>query len=66
VTPFWEDPIEDVIATIPADRIAYGSDWPHAEGTQHPTDYAKTVSSLDEGLQQMILRDNTMAALGLA
>jgi predicted TIM-barrel fold metal-dependent hydrolase len=66
VTPFWEDPIDEVVSTIPADRISYGSDWPHAEGTAEPTDYAETVAHLDEAFQRKILVDNTMEAVGLS
>jgi predicted TIM-barrel fold metal-dependent hydrolase len=66
VTPFWEDPIDDVVATVAPDRISFGSDWPHAEGTAHPTDYAETVAELDQQFQHRILVDNTMAAVGLS
>lgn len=65
VTPFWEDPIEEVLQNVPADRITFGSDWPHAEGTAEPTDYAYSVAALDDELQRKILRDNTTAAVGL-
>ena len=64
VTPFWEDPIDVVVADVPGDRIAYGSDWPHAEGTQHPLDYLDTVAGLDDALRRRIVHDNVLAALG--
>ena len=66
ITPFWEDPIDEVVATVPADRISYGSDWPHAEGTAEPTDYADTIAGLDPDFQRKILVDNTMAAVGVS
>jgi predicted TIM-barrel fold metal-dependent hydrolase len=65
VTPFWEDPIDEVVATMPVDRISYGSDWPHAEGTFEPTSYAETIAHLDAETQRKILVDNTLAAIGL-
>jgi predicted TIM-barrel fold metal-dependent hydrolase len=65
VTPFWEDPIDVVLADLPADRIVFGSDWPHAEGTAHPLDYAETVADLDAGLQRRIMRENVLTALGV-
>jgi hypothetical protein len=65
VTPFWEDSLDEVLATLPVDRICYGSDWPHAEGTAQPTAYAETVAGLDPVAQRKILFDNTCAAVGL-
>jgi predicted TIM-barrel fold metal-dependent hydrolase len=65
VTPFWEDPIGEVLATVPTERITFGSDWPHAEGTVEPTDYAYTVEGLEEATQKRILRDNALEAVGL-
>lgn len=64
VTPFWEDPVEMVVSDVAADRITYGSDWPHLEGTEHPRDYLNTISDLDENLQRKIMYDNAVAALG--
>jgi len=65
VTPFWEDPIDEVIETIEASRITFGSDWPHTEGTEHPLDYLATLEGLDDSLQHRIMHDNAMAALAL-
>jgi predicted TIM-barrel fold metal-dependent hydrolase len=65
VTPFWEDSIEMVLQSIPVDRITYGSDWPHVEGTEHPLDYLCMVAELDEATQHRIMHDNAAAALGL-
>jgi predicted TIM-barrel fold metal-dependent hydrolase len=64
VTPFWEDPIDVVVADLPGDRITYGSDWPHTEGTEHPLDYLETVAGLDDALRRRIMHDNALAALG--
>jgi predicted TIM-barrel fold metal-dependent hydrolase len=64
VTPFWEDPIEMVVSDVAADRITYGSDWPHLEGTEHPRDYLKTIEPLDEDFKRKIMYDNATAALG--
>jgi len=64
VTPFWEDPIDQVVAEIPRDRIVFGSDWPHAEGTAHPLDYLETVAGLDDDFQRRVMHENVVAALG--
>ena len=41
-----------------ADRVIFGSDWPHIEGMPRPLDYAVEVKHLDPADQQRILRDN--------
>lgn len=38
INPFWEDKITDVIEHMGADRVIYGSDWPHMEGMERPRD----------------------------
>jgi predicted TIM-barrel fold metal-dependent hydrolase len=65
VTPFFEDDIEEIVATLAADRITFGSDWPHAEGNARPLDYADTVAPLAPEAQRKILRDNAREALGI-
>jgi predicted TIM-barrel fold metal-dependent hydrolase len=65
VTPFWEDPLDVVVTEVPEDRIVFGSDWPHAEGTEHPLDYAQAVSTLDEPVQRKVMHDNAVAALAM-
>ena len=36
----------------------FGSDWPHAEGTALPLDYADTIADLDDDLIKKIMHDN--------
>ena len=48
------------------DRIVFGSDWPHAEGTALPLDYSDTISGLDPTLQKKIMHDNAAAVTGVA
>jgi len=38
INPFWEDRITDVVEHMGADRVIYGSDWPHMEGLERPRD----------------------------
>ena len=37
-----------------------GSDWPHAEGTYQPRDYAQALASLDQKSMKRIMRDNAL------
>ncbi len=32
VNPFWEDDYREVVGMLGADRVVYGSDWPHPRG----------------------------------
>ena len=40
INPFWEDDVEEVVELMGADRVIFGSDWPHIEGMPRPLDYA--------------------------
>ena len=39
INPFWEDDVNEVAALMGADRVIFGSDWPHIEGMPQPLDY---------------------------
>jgi predicted TIM-barrel fold metal-dependent hydrolase len=65
IAPFWEDDLDDVLHDIAHDRIVFGSDWPHAEGTVLPLDYADTIAELDDALKKQILHDNAALVTGL-
>ena len=41
-----------------ADRVVFGSDWPHIEGLPNPRDYAVELKELDAHSQRLIMRDN--------
>ena len=61
VSPFPEEDIAGLTDLIGADRVLFGSDWPHAEGTPQPADYAKYLEELDPEHARRILRDNALA-----
>lgn len=61
VAPFWEDSAEELLEVFPAERILFGSDWPHAEGLQAPLDYLAEIKGLDDAAIKAIMRDNTAA-----
>jgi predicted TIM-barrel fold metal-dependent hydrolase len=63
VSPFPEEDIAGLTDLIGADRVIFGSDWPHAEGTQQPADYARYLEKLDPEDARKILRDNALALL---
>jgi len=61
VNPFWEDDVREVVDHMGAERVIFGSDWPHIEGMPRPLDYARELAAFDDGAQRQILRDNARA-----
>ncbi|MBW1884430.1 MAG: amidohydrolase family protein [Deltaproteobacteria bacterium] len=59
INPFWEDKISDVVGHVGADRVIFGSDWPHMEGMQYPREIFEELDGISLPDQQKILRDNT-------
>ena len=61
INPFWEDKIPDVIEHMGADRVIYGSDWPHMEGMEHPRDIFDELDGVSLADQPKVLYQNTAA-----
>lgn len=61
INPFWEDDPNEVAALVGADRVIFGSDWPHIEGMPRPLDYVNELKEFSDADRQLILRDNTRA-----
>jgi predicted TIM-barrel fold metal-dependent hydrolase len=53
-----------LIDLIGIDRVLFGSDWPHAEGTALPWDYAAYLSDCDASERRQIMRENGLRILG--
>ena len=58
INPFWEDDPYEVIEHMGADRVIFGSDWPHIEGMPQPLDYAKELKELDPASFKLVMKDN--------
>jgi predicted TIM-barrel fold metal-dependent hydrolase len=63
VSPFPEEDVEGLTRLIGSDRVLFGSDWPHAEGTEQPADYVRYIDKLDPGDVRLILRENAESLL---
>src|SRR5262245_58595934 len=48
---------------LPADRLMFGSDFPHPEGMADPLAYSEIVQSLDPGAQELIMGGTLAKAL---
>ncbi|EEA01814.1 amidohydrolase 2 [Burkholderia sp. H160] len=58
VSPFYEDPIGRLAELLGADRVLFGSDWPHPEGLGEPLDFFKDVGDIDAATVQRIMSTN--------
>jgi predicted TIM-barrel fold metal-dependent hydrolase len=61
INPFWEDDVNDVARHVGADRVIFGSDWPHIEGMPAPLDYVPELARFDARTRRKILLDNVSA-----
>lgn len=61
INPFWEDDVNEVAEYMGADRVIFGSDWPHIEGMPIPLDYVSELDKFSAEDKRKILRDNTLA-----
>jgi predicted TIM-barrel fold metal-dependent hydrolase len=59
VMPFYEDSARDLIDLIGVERVAFGSDWPHAEALRVPLDYYNDIRDLTPEEQKQVMCDNT-------
>jgi len=61
INPFWEDDVYEIVDLMGADRVIFGSDWPHIEGMPQPLDYVNEVKELSDADRRLVLRDNAVA-----
>jgi len=66
ISPFPEEDVVELVKRIGADRVLFGSDWPHAEGTEQPADFTRYLARLDPADSRRIMRDNALGLLGSA
>jgi predicted TIM-barrel fold metal-dependent hydrolase len=66
INPFFEDDLDETVGFMGADRVIFGSDWPHIEGLPRPLDYAVELKNLDEADQRRVLRDNALELTSLS
>jgi predicted TIM-barrel fold metal-dependent hydrolase len=64
VTPYYEEDLHALADLIGADRILFGSDWPHGEGLAEPADFVKELDGFDETEVRKIMRENALQLLG--
>jgi predicted TIM-barrel fold metal-dependent hydrolase len=60
INPFWEDDLASVVSWMGADRVLFGSDWPHIEALPEPLDYLRDTKPLDAADRRRVLHDNVV------
>ncbi len=63
VNPFWEDDLHQVVDWIGAERVLFGSDWPHMEGLPRPGDVLDDLDGLSSETRERYLRTNTLGLM---
>ncbi len=61
VSPYYEDDLERLRDTLGAERILFGSDFPHAEGLAEPTDFVYDLKGFSEDEIRLAMRENGMS-----
>jgi predicted TIM-barrel fold metal-dependent hydrolase len=63
VAPAYEDDMDVLARHIPANRILFGSDYPHPEGLGEPLDYLKEFGNFSQSDIRRIFSDNLKGLL---
>jgi predicted TIM-barrel fold metal-dependent hydrolase len=65
VAPYPEDDIDAVVDVLGADRVLFGSDFPHPEGMVQPAKFAELMTRTPSDGVKKVMRDNAAGLLGL-
>jgi predicted TIM-barrel fold metal-dependent hydrolase len=65
VNPFWEDSVTGLVELIGADRVCFGSDFPHPEGLEDPLAWRHELDGLPPADVEKIMSTNMFGLLGL-
>jgi predicted TIM-barrel fold metal-dependent hydrolase len=61
VSPFFEDNVQALVERVGAERVLFGSDFPHAEGLADPTSFEKELQGFSDEDVRLIMHDNARA-----
>ena len=63
VSPYHEEDVVELVGTLGASQVLFGSDYPHPEGLAEPADFEKLLEGLSDEETGMIMGDNTRGLL---
>jgi predicted TIM-barrel fold metal-dependent hydrolase len=58
VSPFFEDDVVGLVKLVGADRVIFGSDFPHAEGLSDPVSFVKELDGVPAADVRKVMHDN--------
>ncbi|MFM8236599.1 MAG: amidohydrolase family protein [Actinomycetota bacterium] len=61
VSPYYEDDLVELRDAIGADRIIFGSDYPHAEGLAEPRSFVGDLAGFADDEVRLVMRENALA-----
>jgi predicted TIM-barrel fold metal-dependent hydrolase len=65
VNPFWEDSVTGLVDLIGADRVCFGSDYPHPEGLDDPVAWRHELDGVPPADVERIMSTNMFGLLGV-
>jgi predicted TIM-barrel fold metal-dependent hydrolase len=65
VAPYPEDDVDALVELLGADRVLFGSDYPHPEGMAEPARFADLMQRATPDEVRRVMRDNSAELLGL-
>jgi predicted TIM-barrel fold metal-dependent hydrolase len=65
INPFWEDSVTGLIDLIGADRVCFGSDYPHPEGLEKPLEWADELTDTSAADVERIMSTNMFELMGI-
>ena len=58
INPFWEESLDDLIELMGADRVCFGSDFPHPEGLADPLSFVEQLEGREPAEVERIMSSN--------
>jgi len=65
ISPFWEESVNGLIQLMDADRVCFGSDFPHPEGLAEPLQFLEQATDVAPEHLERIMSTNMFELLGL-
>ena len=65
VNPFWEDSVTGLVDLVGADRVCFGSDYPHPEGLDDPLAWRHELDGVPPPDVEKIMSTNMFDLMGL-
>ncbi len=66
LNPFWEESLAGLVDVLGADRLCFGSDYPHPEGLAEPIQFLDQAAGVTPADLERIMSTNAFELLGLA